>query len=66
MKKALPWLIGLNPLSVENELRDGALAGVCDDLGCCAGGGFDVDFFIRNCVLIEKALGLAAIAAPVG
>ena len=28
--------------------------------------GFDVDFCVRNTVLVEKALGRAAIAAPAG
>ena len=66
VEKSLPWLVGLDPFPVKNELRDGALASIRDHLGGGTGRGFDVDFFERNGVQVKKALGLAAIAAPVG
>lgn len=62
----MPWLIGLNPLSVENELRDGALAGVGDDLFGGARGFLDVDLGVGDGMLGEKLLGRAAVAAPAG
>ena len=66
VEKTLPWFVGLDPLSVENKLRYGALAGIRDDLGCCAGCGLYVDFGVGDRVQVKKALGLSAIAAPVG
>jgi hypothetical protein len=66
VEKSLSGLVGLNPFSVENELRDGALAGIGDDLGGGTGRSFYIDLFEGDGVQVEKALGLAAIAAPVG
>ena len=64
MEEAVAGLIGLDPFSVEDELGNGALADVGDDLFGCAGGVLDVDFFVRDGVALEEALGLAAVAAP--
>ena len=66
MQETTAWFVGLDPLAVEHELRNGALAGVGDDLLGGAGRFFDVDLGVGNRVLIEKALGLAAVATPVG
>ena len=66
VQKALAGLVGLNPLAVENELRNRALAGVGDNLLCSAWRRFDIDLGVGNCVLGQKALGFATIAAPVG
>ena len=66
MKEATAGAIGLDPFAVEDELRDGALAGVGDDLVGCTGGALDVDFGEGDGVAGEKAFGLAAVAAPVG
>jgi len=43
MQEAEAGAVGLNPFSVEDELRNGALAGVGDDLIGGAGGALDVD-----------------------
>jgi 3-methyl-2-oxobutanoate hydroxymethyltransferase len=66
VKKALSWLIRLDPLAIEDKLWDRALTRVGNDQLCGAGGLFDIDLGVGNCVLVEKALRLAAIAAPVG
>ena len=57
--------VGLDPLAVEDELRDAALAGLGDHLVGGAWGGFDVDLGVGNRVSRKKALGFAAVAAPV-
>jgi hypothetical protein len=66
VEEALAGLVGLDPLSVDDELRDGALADVEEERVDGAGSGFDVDFGEGDVVLGEEALGLAAVAAPVG
>jgi 3-methyl-2-oxobutanoate hydroxymethyltransferase len=65
VKKALSWFVRLDPLSIEDKLGDGTLTGVGDDLLCGAGRLFDIDLGIGNCVQVKKALGVAAVAAPV-
>ena len=64
MEEPAAGAIGLNPLSVEHELRDGALADIGEDLVGSAGNALDVDFFLGDGMLSEKAFGLAAVAAP--
>lgn len=64
VEEASAGTIRLDPFAVENELRDGTLAGVRDDLVGGAGCGFDVDVCVWNCVLGEEALGFGAVAAP--
>ena len=61
----MPWLVWLDPLSIKDELRNCALTRVGDDLLCGAGCFVDIDFGVGDCVLVEEALRLAAIAAPV-
>jgi len=65
MKKTLSWLIWLDPLSIQDKLRNGPLARMGDHLRCRARGGLNIDFDVRDRVLGEKAFGLAAVAAPV-
>ena len=66
MQEAEARFVGLDPLAVEDELRDGALAGLRDDLLSGAGCVLDVDLGEGDGVLGEEALGFAAITAPVG
>ena len=66
MKKALSWFVRLDPLSIEDKLRDRALPGVSNNLVGGTGRFFDIDLGVGNCMLVEKTLRLAAIAAPVG
>jgi hypothetical protein len=66
VQKALSWPVWLNPLSIEDKLRDCAFTRVGNDLLCGARSLFDVDFGIGDRVLGEKTLRLAAVAAPVG
>lgn len=56
--------VGLEPLAIDDELGDGALADVADEFGGGGGIGVDVDFGVGDSVGIEKLLGCAAIAAP--
>ena len=58
--------VGLDPFSIEDELWDGALADVGDDLCGGAWSIFDVDLCEGEIVLGEEALGFAAVAAPRG
>jgi hypothetical protein len=64
VQKALAWTIGLNPLTIDYELRDGSLADVLDNLFCGPGGGLDIDLAIGDLVFVEETFGLAAVAAP--
>jgi hypothetical protein len=64
VEEALAGAIRLDPFSVKDELRDGALAYVAENLVGGAGSGFDVDLFVGDGVLGEEALGFAAVAAP--
>ncbi len=66
MQETVPGAIGLDPFAVKDELRDGALAGVGDNLVGGTGGALDVDLCEGDFVPGEKAFGLAAVAAPVG
>jgi len=66
VQEAAAGTVGLNPFAVEDELRDGALADLGDDLVGGAGGALDVDLGEGDGVAGEKTLGLAAVAAPVG
>ena len=59
-------LVGLDPPSVEHKLWNGALAGMRDDGFGSARSGFDIDLGVGDAVLLEKALRLSAVAAPVG
>jgi hypothetical protein len=66
VQEAPARLVGLNPLAVDDELGNGPLAYIGDDLVGGSGGGFDVDLFEREVVVCEEALGFAAVAAPGG
>jgi len=65
MQETKARFIGLNPFAIEDELRDGALAGLGDHFIRGAGGSFDIDLGVRDVVLGEETLRLAAVAAPV-
>jgi len=64
VEKTLARTVRLHPFSVDDELRDGAFSGSLHDFVGRAGRGFDVDLLERNLVLLEKALGLAAVGTP--
>src|SRR5580698_7022682 len=64
MEEAASGPVGLHPLAVDDILRNRALADMLQYLFDGAWRGFDVDFGVGNPVLVEKALGFAAIAAP--
>jgi hypothetical protein len=64
VEKALPRTVRLDPLSVEDELRDGSLAHVPHNFFGGAGVALNVDLGIGDPVFFEEALGFAAIAAP--
>lgn len=56
--------VGLEPFAVYDELGNGALSGAADDFLSGAGSGFDVDLLIVELVVVEEALGDAAVGAP--
>src|ERR1700677_615191 len=64
VQEALAGTVGLNPFTIDYELRDGSLADVPDQLFCGPGGGLDIDLAIGDLVFVEKSFGLAAVAAP--
>ena len=66
VQKSVTRTVRLDPFAIEDELGDGALAGVGDDEVCRAWGGLDVDFLERDVVRGEEALGFAAVATPGG
>ena len=64
VQKSFAGAIGLHPSPIDHELRNGALAGVTDDLVGGAGRGFNIDFGVGDVVLVEEALGGAAVRTP--
>ena len=64
IEKTQAGAVGLHPLAVDDELGDGALADVPNQLGSGSGCSFDVDLGVGEAVSVEEALRLAAIAAP--
>jgi len=63
-KQAAARFVGLEPLTVDDQLRDGSLAHVTHDLGRGGGIKIDVDLRVYDSVGVEKLLGCPAIAAP--
>jgi hypothetical protein len=63
-EKAAAGGVGLKPLAVDDELRDGSLADVTKHLGGGGGVGVDIDLSEGDAVGIEELLGRAAVAAP--
>jgi len=57
-------LVGLEPFAVDDQLWDGALSYVLDDLSRGCRVGVDIDLGVGDAVLIEELLGGSAIAAP--
>jgi len=64
MEKALARPVRLDPLAINDKLRDCPFTGSAHNLFGSAGGGLDVNFFVGNTVLLQKALGHPAIGAP--
>jgi hypothetical protein len=64
VEEALAGDVGLDPFSIDYELWDGALAGAFHDFIGGSGRGLDVDVGVGQLVLVEEALGLAAVRAP--
>ncbi len=64
VEDAAPWAVGLKPLAIENQLGNGALAHVPQDLVRRAGNSLDVDFGKDDLMRVQVALRLPAIAAP--
>ena len=66
MEKALARAVRLDPLAVDDELWNGALTDMTHNLVGRTGCALDINLGVRDVVLVEKALCLAAIAAPSG
>ncbi len=58
--------VGLEPLAIDNHLRNGPFAGVTLDFGHRRGVGLDINLRVDDAVRVEKLLGGAAVAAPYG
>jgi hypothetical protein len=56
--------VGLDPIAVDDELRDGPPAGVGEDFRGGTGIFLDVNFFEWNMVALKESLGFAAVGAP--
>ncbi len=65
-KQASTRTVGLKPLTVNDHLRDGALANVADKIVGRCGVVVDVDFGIGKIVHVEKLFGGSAVATPGG
>lgn len=66
VEQAAAGRVGLEPLAIDDELRDGALADVAEDF---VGGGVvcvNIDLGVFDAVGFKKLLGGAAVAAPRG
>ncbi len=66
VEEAAAGLVGLDPFAVDDELRDGALAYVGNELVGGTGGVLDVYLFEWDVVGGKEALGFATVAAPGG
>src|ERR1019366_5301455 len=66
VEEPFAWAVGLNPPSVQDELRDGAFSGMPDDFVGGSRRGFDIHFLERDVVLLKEALGNAAVGTPGG
>ncbi len=66
VQKTFARAIRLNPFAVNDKLGDGALAGAGHHLVGGSGRVFDIDFRERDIVLLQEALGSAAVRAPEG
>jgi hypothetical protein len=64
VQKALAGTVRLDPLAVEDELRNGTFAYVADDLLGGAGNTLNINLGVGNLVLFKEAFGFPAIAAP--
>jgi hypothetical protein len=64
VEEAAAGAVGLNPLAINNELRNSAFADVGEDFFSGAGGLLDVDFGVGNLVGIKEALGLTTVTTP--
>src|SRR5205085_5046481 len=62
--KALTRRVGLYPAAIDDELRDGAFAGIANHVFSGAGNFLNVDFSKRNVMPREPTLGFATVAAP--
>src|SRR5579859_5633107 len=66
VEQAATWLVGLEPFSIDHQLRNGALADMANNLSRGRRIGIHIDFGVFNPVVIEKLFGRPAISAPCG
>jgi hypothetical protein len=64
IQEAFAGPVRLHPFAVNDELRDGTFTGLLDHFVGGAWGVFDIDLFEDDIVLLQKALGFAAVRAP--
>jgi len=66
VEEAFALAVGLDPLAVDYELRDRTLAGALDHFVGGSGSAFDIDVLKCDVVLLQEALGFAAVWTPEG
>jgi hypothetical protein len=66
VEEAFALAVGLDPFAVNHKLWNGTLAGALDHFVSGSGRAFDIDVSERDVVLLQEALGFAAVRAPEG
>ena len=64
IEEPLARAVGLHPLAVNDELRDGAFAGTSDDFVGRARSGFNINILEWDVITLQEALGYATVRAP--
>ena len=64
VQKTLARAVGLYPFTIDYKLRNGPFAGPAYNLFRGSRRGLNINFPVRNAVLLEKALGHPAVRAP--
>ena len=64
IEKAFAREIGLNPLSINNELGNSLFASVFDYFFDCPGSVFNIDVGVSDFVAVEETFGFSAVGAP--
>ena len=66
VEEAFALAVGLDPFAVDHELRNGTLASALDHFVGGSRSAFDIDVLERDVMLLQEALGFAAVRAPEG
>jgi hypothetical protein len=64
VEKPFAHAVGLDPFTVEDELRDGPFAYMPDHFLCRPRAGLDINLGVSDLMLFKEPFSFAAIAAP--